>query len=139
MRDDIENLFKNEVFYVEPNQKFSIDNFEFETFCSYNINKPFHPKSNNWVGYNLIINGTKITVVGDSDNTPELNEIETDILLVPIGGTYTMTLSEAAELANNIKPKKVIPTHYGEIVGDKDMGKEFKKLIDKNIVCEVLI
>ena len=78
-------------------------------------------------------------VVGDSDNTPELNKIKTDILLVPIGGTYTMNVEEAAKLTNNIKPRKVIPTHYGEIVGEKDLGKEFEKLIDKNIVCELLI
>ena len=77
--------------------------------------------------------------VGDSDNTPELNKIKTDFLLVPIGGTYTMTIEEAARLANNIKPKKVIPTHYGEIVGEKDFGEKFEKLIDGDIVCELLI
>ena len=50
-----------------------------------------------------------------------------------------MTVQEAASLTNNIKPKKVIPTHYGEIVGEKSFGKDFEKMIDKDIVCELLI
>lgn len=139
MKYDIENLFDNEVVFVEPERVYKLDNLEFETFHSYNINKQFHPKSNNWVGYNLKTNNEKISVIGDSDNTPELNKIKTDILLVPIGGTYTMTVQEAASLTNNIKPKKVIPTHYGEIVGEKSFGKDFEKMIDKDIVCELLI
>ena len=50
-----------------------------------------------------------------------------------------MSVQEAAELVNHIKPKVVIPTHYGEIVGEKSFGKEFQKLIDKDIVCELKI
>lgn len=139
MRTNIENLFDNEVVFVEPEKVYKLDDLEFETFYSYNINKQFHPKRNNWVGYNLKTNNEKIAIVGDSDNTQELNKIETDVLLVPIGGTYTMTVQEAVSLTNNIKPKKVIPTHYGEIVGEKSFGDDFKNLIDKNIVCELLI
>ena len=112
---------------------------KFKTFHSYNIDKQFHPKEHLWVGYVLNIDNKTIAIVGDSDNTPELREIKTDILLVPIGGHYTMTLQEAAELTNVINPKKVIPTHYGEIVGNKNMGKEFQTLINKNIICELQI
>ena len=139
MEKDIQGLFENEIVFVEPEKSYRLDDLEFETFYSYNINKHFHPKENNWVGYILKTNKEAVAVVGDSDNTPELNKIETDILLVPIGGTYTMNVEEAARLANNIKPKKVIPTHYGEIVGEKGFGKEFEKLIDSEIECELLI
>lgn len=139
MEKDIQGLFENKIIFVEPEKSYNLDNLEFETFYSYNINKQFHPKENNWVGYNLKTNNEIIAIIGDSDNTPELNKIKTDILLVPIGGTYTMTIEEAARLANNIKPKKVIPTHYGEIVGEKDFGEKFEKLIDGDIVCELLI
>lgn len=139
MKKDIENLFDNPIIYVEPNQDYNVDGIKFKTFHSYNINKQFHPKENLWVGYILNINDKTIAIVGDSDNTPELREIKADILLVPIGGYYTMTLQEAAELTNIINPKKVIPTHYGEIVGNKNMGKEFQTLINKNIICELQI
>ena len=137
MKADIENLFNNEIVYVEPNQNYEIGDIVVKTVSSYNINKQFHKKENNWVGYVLSVNGETVMIVGDSDNTPELNQVKTDILLVPIGGTYTMNHMEAAELVNSIKPKIVIPTHYGNIVGDKNMGNEFKKLILPEIVCEL--
>ncbi len=38
----------------------------------------------------------------------------TDILMVPVGGTYTINFLEAYQLANKIKPKVVIPMHYKE-------------------------
>jgi len=139
MQSDIDGLFENKIVFIEPEKQYEVEWIKFETFSSYNMNKQFHPKENNWVGYNVFVNGEWVAVVGDSDATPELNGLKTDVLLVPIGGTYTMTVWEASQLTNNIKPKKVIPTHYGEIVGEKSLGKEFEKLINKDIVCELKI
>lgn len=51
------------------------------------------------------------------------------LLLFLFGGTYTMDYMEAAELANMIDAQVVIPTHYGEIVGDKKDGERFAKLV----------
>ena len=136
MTNEVDDVFDN-VVYVEPQHTYMIDDISVETFYSYNIGKPFHPKQNCWVGYILTIDGQRVTIVGDSDVTPELKSIKTDILLVPIGGHYTMDLHEAAELTNTICPLKVIPTHYGDIVGDASMGKQFKQLIDKGINCEL--
>ena len=119
MQSDIDGVFENKIVFVEPEKQYEVEGIKFETFSSYNMNKQFHPKKNNWVGYNVFVSGEWVAVVGDSDATPELNELKTDVLLVPIGGTYTMTAWEASQLTNKIKPKKVIPTHYGGIVGEK--------------------
>lgn len=35
-----------------------------------------------------------------------------DILLIPVGGTYTINAKEADEVVNLLKPKVVIPMHY---------------------------
>lgn len=50
-----------------------------------------------------------------------------------------MNFEEAAKLINEIKPKIVVPTHYGEIVGTKQDAVEFEKLVDKSIECRILI
>ena len=71
----------------------------------------------------------KYYIAGDTDDIPEINNIECDVAFLPIGGTYTMDYKEAAVLANNINTKIVVPTHYGEIVGDKDDGKRFAELV----------
>lgn len=114
---------------VEPYNNYKIGDIEFSTTYSYNINKAFHPKENKWVGYIINIDGVSYYIAGDTDNIKEIQNIECDIALLPIGGTYTMDYKEAAELANIIKAKTVIPTHYGTIVGSKEDAKKFKELV----------
>jgi len=36
-----------------------------------------------------------------------------DILLIPVGGQYTINASEASNIINEIEPRIVIPMHYG--------------------------
>lgn len=50
-----------------------------------------------------------------------------------------MNFKEASHLVNEIKPKIVIPIHYGEIVGTKQDAINFSKLVDKDIKCEIYI
>ena len=139
---NVENLLeinsKNMV-KVLPNNTYDIRGYKIETIPSYNINKNFHPKENNWVGYIITINNERIYVAGDTDITSENKKVKWDIALVPIGGKFTMNYNEAAELINLIKPKTVIPTHYAEIIGSKIDGENFKKLISNDIECILLI
>ena len=129
----------NNIIKVMPNNSYSLEDISFNTIPSYNTNKQFHPKSNNWVGYILNIEDKKVLVSGDTDITEELLNVKCDIAFIPIGGTYTMTPEEGAKLINQIKPQKVIPTHYGCIVGKKEDGETFKRLLDENIECELLL
>ena len=125
------------IIIVNPNEKYIIDTLKIETIPAYNNKKQFHPKSNNWVGYIIEINGEKYYIAGDTDITEENKKIKCDVALLPIGGTFTMNYEEAAELTNIIKPKIVIPIHYGSIVGNKCDAEKFKKLINKEIKCEI--
>ena len=122
---ELEKYYKNKIIEVKPNESYELEGVKFLTFPSYNINKKFHPKSNNWVGYIIEIEGISYAILGDSDLTEEVKEIKCDVLFVPIGGTYTMDSKEASELVNIIKPNLVIPVHYNGIVGNKDDEREF--------------
>jgi len=124
---------------VKPNQEYKIENISFKTVPAYNINKTFHPKENNWVGYIIKINDVKYYIAGDTDITEENLNVRCDIALIPIGGTYTTDYKEAAKLVNTIRPKVVIPTQYACIVGKKEDADEFSKLVDKEIECKILI
>lgn len=124
---------------VEPDREYVIDNISFKTTFSYNINKPFHPKEKEYVGFNVLLDGTNYYVMGDTDLTEESLEVKTDVCFVPIGGKFTMDVDEAVEYINRIKPKKVIPIHYGKIIGDVSLGEYFKERIDKDIEVELLI
>lgn len=127
------------IIVVKPNLTIPLKSMEIKTIAAYNKNSKHHLKKQEWVGYLINIDGLTIYVTGDSDCTIEAMKVKCDILLVPIGGTYTMDYIEAAKLTNTIKPKKVIPTHYGYVVGSLTDALEFKKLLDKDILCEILI
>lgn len=138
VKDQLKKKYYNEIIEVEVNESGKINGVLFTTFASYNINKIFHPRNNNWVGYVIDINGVKYAVLGDSDLTEEVKKIKCDVLFVPIGGTYTMNASEASKLTNIIRPKLVIPVHYNGIVGNKDDEQEFIKGLD-NIEYEIYL
>ena len=109
---------------------------EIEAVPAYNIGKDFHPKEKGWLGYVLEIGPHMIYVAGDTDAVEEARAVSCDIALVPIGGTYTMTAEEAAQLVNTIRPHTVIPTHYGCIVGSLDDARRFIRRLDRSIeVC----
>ena len=77
--------------------------------------------------------------MGDTDRTLETDMVKTDTCFVPIGGTYTMNVSEAIDFINDLKPKRAIPIHYGSITGSKELGEEFKKNINEEIKVELKI
>lgn len=138
-KETLESNFENKVIYVKPKETLTLGGVQVKTFASYNLNKVFHKKEMAWVGYKITYDGTSYAIVGDSDATPELEKLSCDVLFLPIGGTYTMTAEEAATLAKKVKPKLVIPTHYGSIVGTKNDAKTFVKALNKEVEHKLLI
>ncbi len=132
-------VLDEQVIGVNPNEQYFIGGMNIYTVPSYNTNKEFHKKIYNWVGYIIECNTERIYISGDTDLNEDIKKVDCDIALVPIGGTYTMTYTEAAELINTIKPKHVIPTHYGTIVGEIEDGEKFKSLLNEGIECHLLI
>ena len=122
---------------VKPSETKTVDGLEFTTVPAYNTNKQFHPKSNGWVGYILNVNGSKIYIAGDMDATDEAKAVKCDVALVPVGGTYTMTATEAADLINIIQPKVAIPVHYGSVVGSVADANTFKEKVKAPIKVEI--
>lgn len=114
---------------VEPNNKYKINNIKFETIPAYNINKPFHTKENNWIGYIIELNSIRYYIAGDTDITEENKKVQCDVAFIPVGGTYTTNYKEAATLINEIKPKIAIPIHYGSVVGTIEDAEKFCNLL----------
>ena len=129
---------------VEPNQEVDLGTIKISTIPSYNVDKDFHPKMSNWVGYIIKMNGVMIYHAGDTDLIPEMQRLtghqeKNFIALLPIGGRFTMTAEEASEAAGIIKPSLAIPMHYGSIVGTEDDAKEFVELCkEKSVNAQIL-
>ncbi len=131
---------KGDVRVVKPGESLVVQGIPIETVPAYNVNKfrspgqPFHPQESGHVGFIFTVGGQRIYHAGDTDVIPEMDDIEADIALLPVGGTYTMTADEAAEAANRIRPQIAIPMHWGTIVGSEKDAERFSSLCQMEAV-----
>jgi L-ascorbate metabolism protein UlaG (beta-lactamase superfamily) len=122
---------------VRPGESLRIGEVRIEAVPSYNTNKPNHPREAGNVGYVVEVGGRRIYHAGDTDLIPEMAQIQCDVALLPMGGTYTMNAQEAAQAAARIEPKVVVPMHWGDIVGSRadvdllaqELPKEIKLVV----------
>ena len=130
---------KGDVRVVKPGESLVVHGVPIETVPAYNVNKfrspgmPFHPKESGHVGFIITVGGKRIYHAGDTDVIPEMDDIEADIALLPVGGTYTMTADEAAEAANRIKSKVAVPMHHSDIVGSVKDAERFRDLCEMEV------
>ncbi|MCM1253339.1 MAG: MBL fold metallo-hydrolase [Clostridium sp.] len=122
---------ENCVFY-NPGETHELDNIVIETIPAYNKMKPFHPKGKKWQGYVVKMDDVRYYVAGDTDVNEDIQKVECDVAMIPIGGHYTMDKKQAAEYIVGLqhKPAAVIPTHYGSIIGKPDDGSDFRKALE---------
>ena len=125
---DAAGQLSGDVRALKPGGQAAVPGVTVQAVPAYNINKSFHPKSKDWIGFLITVGKKTIYYGGDTDLIPEMKDIRADILILPVGGTYTMTAKEAAEAANLIRPEAAIPIHYGDIVGTAADAAQFKKL-----------
>lgn len=88
--------------------------------------------------YHIYIDGLNVVHCGDLGHALTEAQIEeigvTDILLIPVGGVFTIDAKEATNIVSQLEPRIVIPMHYSlpglkvelSPVEDflKEMGKE---------------
>ena len=79
--------------------------------------------------YKIESEGVSVLHCGDLGFVPDESFLETigevDILIVPVGGFYTIDSDEAVSLVKKIEPAIVIPMHYNT---EKSTNKEGSKL-----------
>lgn len=84
--------------------------------------------------------GLKIVHLGDLGHKLTREQIRqigpVDVLLIPIGGIYTINGSEAREVVEQLQPKRmVIPMHYGTRVYEDLLGpEEFLDEVPKELI-----
>lgn len=111
---------------IKPGEKVEVKGVMIEAVPAYNIGKQYHPQDKEWVGYIITLDGTRIYHMGDTDLIPEMSQIKADVVLVPVGGKYTMNAQEAARAVNTIQPKVAVPMHWGSIIGSMEDVRAFE-------------
>ena len=123
---------------VKPGDSLVVEDVKIEAVPAYNTNKDFHPKANGWLGFVLEMDGVRIYHAGDTDFIPEMEDLNVDIALLPVSGTYVMTADEAVKAAQAIDPGVAVPMHYGDIVGDSSDADTFKSKLEGKVTVRIL-
>ncbi len=119
-----------EVRVLKAGEAVTVDEVTIEAVPAYNIGKSYHPKDAGGLGFIVTWGGERLYFAGDTSRIPEMQAIDCDVALLPIDGTYTMNVQEAAEAAGDINPKVVVPMHMGNA-----NPEEFRELCN----CPVMI
>lgn len=122
---------------LQAAQQITLCGIRVETVAAYNLRKPSHPKIRGWLGYVLTLGETHIYITGDTDDTPEARAVSCDILMLPIGGRYTVDAAGAAALTNALKPHTVIPVHYGMMLGGRQAPEKFRAAVEAGIETDL--
>jgi L-ascorbate metabolism protein UlaG (beta-lactamase superfamily) len=125
---------------VRPGDHLAVAGAQVEAVPAYNVDKfrspgvPFHPKEEEHVGYVITLEGIRLYFAGDTDAIPEMKDVVCDVALLPVSGTFVMTVEEAVEAARVLKPQVVIPMHYGAGTGTPEDGPRFAELYEGHTV-----
>ncbi len=84
--------------------------------------------------YRIEIDNISVSHLGDLGTALDNKQLEvlvgTDILLIPVGGKYTLDAKKAVEVISQVEPRIVIPMHYkipGLKIDDIDTVDKFVK------------
>ena len=135
---DSASKLKGDVRVVKPGEAITVEGVKIEAVPSYNTDKEFHPQKNGWLGFIVETEGIRIYHTGDTDFIPEMKDIDVDIALIPVSGTYVMNAEQGVKAALSINPKLAIPMHYGAIVGEEGDAVQFKKDLEGKIDVQIL-
>ncbi len=96
-----------------------------KTFPAYNRRGFPHPRSKNWVGYLLSLDGVTVYHGGDTDSSTEITGMKPDVAFLPISGFMAFGIQDGADAAKAVGAAVTVPIHYGLIPGTKRNGEKF--------------
>lgn len=131
-----DNLLAHTTVYDNGDQKeVKINNtkLQIKALPMYNLREEaahFHTKGRG-NGYLISAGGQRIYISGDTEDIPEMRNLENiDIAFVCMNLPYTMPVEKAADAVLDFAPQKVYPYHYRGTEGLSDVEK-FKKIVNE--------
>jgi L-ascorbate metabolism protein UlaG (beta-lactamase superfamily) len=110
-------LFKGNPRIINSPGETVVGDIRFEGIPSFHDEKGGSLRGTNII-YRIMADGVVITHLGDLGHMPDRELVskldDTDILLIPVGGVYTINAAQAVKLIGLIRPKIAIPMHYKE-------------------------
>jgi len=105
--------FHGDIRVVSPGDVLQVKGVSIEILPAYSKINPRHSKETGGVGYIITMpDYLRVYHTGDTSLIPEMIEGMADIVLIPIDKDSCMTVEQAAEAVNIMKPKIAIPMHW---------------------------
>lgn len=138
--DQLEGISFNEIRILANGEQTTWNGITVEALPMYNLPETEdsrHPKGRG-NGYLLTVAGKRIYFSGDTEDIPEMRQLEDiDAAFICMNQPYTMSVEQAAEAVLEFQPKVVYPFHYRGKDGLSDV-EAFKKMVqEKNADIEV--
>lgn len=116
---------------IRPWQSISIDKCNVKAIPAYSPNDLRHPQADNGLGFVISIDFYDVYYVGDSQIIPEMELLHPDIILCPIDGYGRLSVAEAVDVVDMLKPRWVIPYNWGQSGEEATTldAQEFKDMI----------
>ncbi len=110
------SLAGKETFIIDSPGEYEMRNIFIQGIRSYHDESKGKERGLNTI-YTIETEGMKLCHLGDLGqkelSSGQLKEIgEIDLLMLPVGGVYTIDAKKAAEVISQIEPRVVIPMHY---------------------------
>lgn len=111
----VKGITENQPFIIDSPGEYEVKNIFIYGVKAYHDNKEGQERGENII-YRIGIDGISIAHLGDLGHALSNGQIEklegVDILMIPVGGSYTLNAKQATEVISQIEPQIVIPMHY---------------------------
>lgn len=116
---------------IRPLQSITVDRAGIKAVPAYSLHDLRYPLEAGGLGFVVSLNYYDIYYAGCSQIIPEMNLLKPDIAILPINGSGTLTVEDAVEVVKSMRPRWVIPSHWGAIGEDATLvdAQRFKELV----------
>lgn len=125
---------KGDFFKIDAPGEYSIRNVHIEGIESFHDNNNGEERGRNTI-FIMESEDLRVCHLGDLGHLLTESQVEVigevDVLMIPVGGTYTIDAKEAEKVVGQLEPKIIIPMHYKvkglkvDISDEKAFCKEF--------------
>ncbi|WP_282042771.1 MBL fold metallo-hydrolase [Winogradskyella flava] len=140
--DKIPSTVSSKIQTLNNGENYNHNTIDIKAIPMYNLREEalkYHAKGRG-NGYVLDIKGENIYISGDTEDIPEMRNLQNiDKAFICMNLPYTMTVESAADAVLEFKPKVVYPYHYRGSDGMSDVDLFEKIVTENNKAIEVML
>ncbi len=116
---------------LKPWHTLTVDRTAIKAVPAYHSTDMRHPPEAGGLGFIISLNYHDIYYAGDTGIIPEMDRIRPDIAILPIDNNGTLSVEEAAQLVDEMRPRWAIPCNWGTVPDGATQynAEEFRRLV----------